>query len=102
MDGDAEAIARRCLDHPADRAGWGVLADWYDDHDRPDAATLLRTHAAGLAAVATHLPDAWRVIARDLRRHEDFSWEALCRAAGEALACASRAAGARVVLNEGR
>jgi uncharacterized protein (TIGR02996 family) len=95
--GDEESLIRRCLEDGRDQGPWVVLADWYDDHGRSDAATMLRSHAPGFAAVAEHLPKVWANFVRELTRRGEYTWDALCKEAGEALACAARAAGARGV-----
>jgi uncharacterized protein (TIGR02996 family) len=95
--GDEESLIRSCLENGLDQGPWVVLADWYDEHGRSDAATMLRTHAPGFAAVAEHLPKAWANFVRELTRRGEYTWDAVCNEAGEALACAARAAGARGV-----
>jgi uncharacterized protein (TIGR02996 family) len=98
--GDEESLIRACLESGRDHAGWVVLADWYDEHGRSDAAHMLRTHAPGFAALAEHLPHAWFNLTREIHRRRAYTWDALCKEAGEALACAARAAGSRANLDE--
>ena len=100
--GDEEAHIRACLEGGPDQAPWLTLADWYDERGRNDAATMLRTHAAGFSALAEHLPRAWENFVREIARKGAYTWEAVCKEAGEALACAARAAGARPNPHEGR
>lgn len=95
---DERSLLLAAFDAPGDAAGWLVYSDWLEgDQGRPDAAQMVRAHARGVAELAAHLPNAWAGLVREIVRKGEFTWEALCREAGEALACASRAAGSRGV-----
>ena len=92
---DLAPLLRGCLARGGDAEPWAIVADAYEDAGRSDAAHALRALGPGLAALHQHLPHVWQSFVHELTRRGELTWERVVSEAGEALACAARAAGSR-------